>query len=99
MRDGGDIEAARRDIGRYQYAHLPALKGLQSPLTRTLSLIAVNALGVDMEARKRLGELLYPELGSAEDENAAELTTLQHLGEHLELVLPARETDNILVNA
>src|SRR3989344_7928703 len=99
MRDGGDVQAARRDISRHQHTYPTGLKGLQRADTGTVGLIAVDALGVDVETREGLGELLYPELSTAEDEHAAELAVLEQSCEHLKLVLITRDANNILVNA
>src|SRR3989344_6116776 len=99
VRDSRDIETACRDVGRHKHAYLPRLKGLKRPLARTLRLIAVDTLGVNVEARERLRELLNAELGTTEDEHTAKLAVLEELGKHLKLILPAWDTDNVLVNA
>src|SRR3989344_881938 len=58
----------------------------------------MDALRVYVEARKRLRELLDAELRASEDEHSLEFGTLEQVGEHVELILPSREADNVLVN-
>ena len=50
MRDGWDVETARGDIGRDERTYLPLLKDLKRPDARAVRLVAMNALGVDVEA-------------------------------------------------
>ena len=72
VRNGGDIEAACGDVGRHEDTYLPCFEGLQRANACIVGLITVNALRVDMEARKGFCNLLDSKLRAAEDKYPAE---------------------------
>src|SRR4051812_47023465 len=68
--DAVDVDAARRDIGGYQRAHVAGPEGRQHPLALVLRLVAVDRFGGEAGLRQRTNDLVGAALGAGENEHA-----------------------------
>src|SRR5882757_9890740 len=93
MADAGDINAARRDIGRDQNAHRTFAEIVECLLTGVLRLVAVNDGGLEAIALEVLGHPVGAMLGARKDDDGLHRFVREHRRQNLALLLGAGEDD------
>ncbi len=97
MADAIDIDAARRDVGRHQRAHLAGAERRQHALALALRLVAVDGLGGEAGLFERTNHLVGAVLGAGEDECAIDRLLPQDLDEQRRLA-GAVDVDDALID-
>lgn len=99
MRDVGDVDTARSDIGSDKHFYAIALEKGEGPLAFVLALVAVDRFGGYTAQCQKFGEFLNAMFGAAEDEHFRKFWIRKQIVEHVELCLPPFDTHDVLVDA
>ena len=75
--DAGDVDPARRDVGRDQHPHLPGLEAGDGALALCLALVAVDCAGCDAGRFELANDLVGAMLGAAEYQSALDVRLLE----------------------
>ena len=96
MGNAVDIDAARGDIRRDQYAGVAVAKIAQRALACILRFVAVDRLHLDADARDVFRDAVGAVLGAGEDQRALDRLVLQQVGEQRVFVAGLDEKDALV---
>ena len=90
-----DVDTARRDVGRHEYADIPLLKVTEGALASVLGLVAVDRLRRDARVHEVLDDLVRAVLRPREDEDLTHIGILEEVFEEASLVAAAHHVDGL----
>ena len=94
--DGGDVESARRDVGRDENLHFTIAKLLHHPVARVLGEVALqraDGIAVPLEP---MGELLDAVLRPSKDDDRAVPAQIEQIPQGFELVVVGKVVGHVL---
>ena len=91
----GDVETARRQVGRNHHAKAPRTETGECRVALSLRTIAMNGYRSDMCVLEHFGDPVGAALGSRENDRALDLGALENLEQHLALLFERNWIDRL----